>query len=214
MNITLIAPPAAGKGTISKQICEKYNIPHISAGDLLRNTNDKEIKEKLNNGEFISDDIIAHLLFNRLKEKDTKEGYVLDGFPRNINQAKTYDTYLEEKGKTQIVFVIDLPKEEAKKRIIGRKICPSCGAVYNDLFDNLKPKEKNICDKCHHNLIKRDDDNEETYEKRYQTYLKETYPLVKHYEDKSLAYHIKSEDDTSDTLKQIENIIGGLNGIN
>lgn len=214
MYITFIAPPAAGKGTFSKKVSAKYGIPHISTGDLLRNSDDKNIKQKLNNGEFITDEIITNLLFKRLNEEDAKKGYVLDGFPRNLQQAKTYDTYLENQGKKQIVFVIDLPKEKAAKRIIGRKICPNCGAVYNDMFDNLKPKQKDICDKCQNHLIHRDDDNEKTFEKRYQTYLKETYPLVKYYEKKSLAHHIKSLDDASETWREIENIIGGLNGIN
>ena len=212
MNITLIAPPAAGKGTISKIICEKYNIPHISAGDLLRNTNDENIKQKLNNGEFISDDIITDLLFKRLENEDTKQGYVLDGFPRNINQAKIYDSYLHNIGKKQIVFVIDLPKKEAAKRIIGRKICPKCGAVYNDMFASLRPKQKDVCDNCNSNLIHRNDDNEEIFNKRYQTYLNETYPLVKHYEN--IAHHIKSMEETADTFEQIKTIIGGLHDNN
>ena len=214
MYVTFIAPPAAGKGTFSKMISEKYKIPHISTGDLLRNADDENIKQKLSDGEFISDEIITNLLLKRLKEKDTKKGYVLDGFPRNLNQAKTYDAYLEKESKKQKVFVIDLKKEDAAKRIIGRKVCPNCGAVYNDMFDNLKPKQKDVCDKCQNALIKRDDDKEETFEKRYQTYLKETYPLVKHYEDKSLVYHIKPKENTSETWKQIESILGGLNGNN
>ena len=214
MYITFIAPPAAGKGTFSKMVSAKYNIPHISTGDLLRNTNDENIKKKLSDGQFISDEIITELLFNRLNENDVKKGYVLDGFPRNLSQAKIYDTYLENQGKKQIVIILDLPKELAAKRIIGRKTCPQCGAVYNDMFDNLKPKQNDICDKCQNHLIHRTDDNKETFEKRYQTYLKETYPLVKHYEEKSLAYHVKADTEANETFKEIESFIGVLNGIN
>ncbi len=214
MYITFIAPPAAGKGTFSKMISKKYGIPHISTGDFLRNTNDENIKQKLTNGEFINDEIITNLLFDRLNENDSKEGYVLDGFPRNLNQAKIYDTYLENKGKKQIVLILDLPKEIAAKRIIGRKTCPNCGAVYNDMFDNLKPTQKDICDKCQNHLVHRTDDNEETFEKRYQTYLEETYPLVKHYENKKNAHHIKADDEANKIFKEIEKIIGGLNGDN
>ena len=211
MNITFIAPPAAGKGTLSIKVSQKWNIPHISTGDLLRNVEDENIKQKLSEGKFISDDIVISLLEKRIKKSDAKNGYILDGFPRNLNQAKMYESLLQKLNLNEgIVIILDLDKEKAAKRIIHRKICPNCGAVYNDMFESTKPKEKDICDNCQNKLIKRSDDNIETFEERYQTYLKETYPLVEYYENKEIAYHVKCMDDLNDTFKEVERIIGGL----
>lgn len=211
MNITFIAPPAAGKGTQALKVSKKYGIPHISTGDLLRNINDNDLKAKLSEGKFISDDIVCNLLKERLLKSDCDNGYILDGFPRNLKQAKMYESLLESLNKDKgIVLILDLDKEEAAKRIIGRKTCPKCGAVFNDLFESTKSKVEGICDNCGGKLVSRDDDNMETFEKRYQAYLEETYPLIKYYEDKGLAYHVQSMDSTLDTFSQIEKIIGGL----
>lgn len=211
MNITFIAPPAAGKGTLGLKVSKKYGIPHISTGDLLRNSHDENVMKLLSEGKFVSDDMICDLLKKRLAMSDCDKGFVLDGFPRNLNQAYMYESLLKDLSKDKgIVIVLDLDKELAAKRIIGRKICPNCGAVYNILFDSTKPKVEDICDNCHGNLISRADDNMETFEKRYQTYLNETYPLIQFYEDKGLAHHIKCMDSIDETFSQIERIIGGL----
>ena len=149
MNIVFIAPPAAGKGTLGLRISQKWGIPHISTGDLLRNIEDKKLKQKLSQGKFIDDDTVCLLLEKRLLQKDCNKGYVLDGFPRNLNQAKMYDLLLKKVGNNRcIVIILDLEKEIAAKRIIGRKVCPNCKAVYNDLFTNTKPIEENVCDIC------------------------------------------------------------------
>jgi len=170
MIITFIAPPAAGKGTLSIKVSQKWNIPHISTGDLLRNVEDENVKQKLSEGKFISDNIVISLLEKRIKESDAKNGYILDGFPRNLNQAKMYETLLQKLNLNQgIVIILDLDKEMAAKRITHRKVCPNCGAIYNDMFESTKPKVKNICDNCQNNLIKRSDDNMKTFEDRYQT---------------------------------------------
>lgn len=209
MNLIFIAPPSAGKGTQALKVSEKWGIPHISTGDLLRNSDDNKIKKRINEGKFVSDEVVFDLLTKRLMEKDCDKGYVLDGFPRNIKQAKMYDEQLIHKNKT-IVFILDLDKEISSKRMIGRLTCFNCGASYNDLFDDSKPKVEGICDKCGSKLTRREDDNIETFEKRYQTYLKETVPLIKYYEDKGLAYHVDSSVDADYTFSQIEKIIGGL----
>ena len=209
MNIIFIAPPAAGKGTQALKVSEKWGIPHISTGDLLRSSDDNKIKERINEGKFVSDELVFDLLTKRLMEKDCEKGYVLDGFPRNLKQAKMYDEQLIHKNKT-IVFILDLDKEISSKRMIGRLTCLNCGASYNDLFLDSKPKVEGICDKCGNKLTRREDDNIATFEKRYQTYLKETAPLIKYYEDKGLAYHVDSSVDADYTFSQIEKIIGGL----
>ena len=141
MNIILIAPPAAGKGTESEKLIKDYSLTHISTGDLLRkeiNSNTpiaKEINDCIAKGELVSDDIILKLIENRILEDDCKNGYILDGFPRTITQAKKYDEMLEKnKLDAGFVFVIDIEKELAKSRIVGRRSCPECGRVYNVSF--------------------------------------------------------------------------------
>ena len=208
MNITFIAPPASGKGTQSQKISKKYHLEHISTGDLLRNVTDPNIKEKIDNGQFVSDEIISKLLKQKLIEIGPK-GYVLDGFPRNINQAKLYEKMLKELNiKLGIVIVLDIDKIIALKRITGRRICPKCGSVFNNLFADTKAKTEGVCDNCGHNLVSRADDNEETFEKRYQIYQKETAPLIDYFKDN--VYHADSSINADYTFKQIESIIGGV----
>ncbi len=208
MNITLIAPPAAGKGTQAKKISKKYRLEHISTGDLLRKVTDPKIKETIDKGQFVSDEVISNLLKQKLIEIGSK-GYVLDGFPRNINQAKLYEEMLKELNlKLGIVIVLDIDKEIALKRITGRRICPKCGAVFNNLFEDTKTKIENVCDNCGHTLTTRDDDNEETFNKRYQIYMKQTAPLIDYFKD--YIYHVDSSINTDYTFKQIEQIIGDV----
>ena len=209
MNIIFIAPPAAGKGTQAKKISKYYNIPHISMGDLLRTIEDEEIKNKLSKGEFVDDKTVIDLLKKRILNKDCEKGYILDGFPRTLNQAALYDGLLrilnKEKG---IVIVLDVDKEIAKKRILGRKICNNCGFVFNDLLEESKPKIKDVCDNCGNALISRPDDNEETFEHRFQTYIKQTEPLIEHYNKKGIIYRIDSNKNAENTFNQIKEILG------
>ncbi len=188
-NIILIAPPAAGKGTVSKMICDKYNIPHISAGDLLRDEISKEtkigiqIKDIIARGELVTSDIITKLLKKRLAQKDTKKGYILDGYPRNIEQAKGYDQLLQETSENIVkVIFLDISKDEAIRRITSRIVCSKCGSSYNLSTPELSPVREGICDRCGSDLNVRTDDNEETFLKRFDTYLKETAPLIDYYE--------------------------------
>lgn len=213
-SIIFIAPPASGKGTFSSIICRKYNMPHISTGDLLRSAstvNDEKgiyIKEQMKKGAFIKDDILFDLIKERISRSDCNDGYILDGFPRNMEQAKVYDQILASLNKDLgCVIVLDIPKEIAKERIVGRVSCPKCGRAYNTIFDNMKPKVNNICDDCHSVLVKRDDDNAETYEVRYQTYLDKTEPLIEFYKNKGILYTIDTTIGTEETLKKIEEII-------
>ncbi len=213
-NIIFIAPPAAGKGTQSKLLNEKYNIPHISTGDLLREEISKgtdlgnKIAETMNTGSLISDDIVLGLLEKRLKDDDTNKGFILDGFPRNTNQAIILDELLEKLNKKiDYVIVLDLDREIAKKRIIGRLSCPKCGAIYNELFEELKPLNEGICNIDETQLIKRADDNETTFDKRYDTYIEQTSPLIDYYSNKGLIYNIDSSISKEYTFKQIEDIL-------
>ena len=214
MNIILLASPAAGKGTEAQILTKEYSIPQISTGDLLRGATEKgdalsnEIKSIMEQGKLVSDEIIIELIKNRINEDDCKNGYILDGFPRTINQAEKYDEMLEEiNNKIDYVFAIDIDKSIASSRITGRRTCPNCNRIYNINSDKLKPKCENLCDDCNIELKHRKDDNAETYEKRYNSYLEETAPLINYYEKKNILYHINGNVDMGNTHKQIKDII-------
>ena len=214
-NIIFIAPPAAGKGTISSMICSKYNIPHISTGDLLRNEIanctkiGQEIKEGMKKGQFVTDELITKLLKKRLSNKDCKKSYVLDGYPRNIAQAEIYDNLLKElEFDDSIVVFLDIDKNIALNRIKSRMVCPKCGMSYNISTPDLSPVRDGLCDGCSSVLTIRTDDTEETYEDRYSTYLKETYPLVEHYQNKNNLVKIDVNNKTPDEIfNEIKKVI-------
>ena len=214
--IIFVAPPAAGKGTQAKFVCEKYGFEHISTGDLLRKAAHEEtlealyIEEKMESGELVDDSIIVELLMKRL-ENVKSSGFILDGFPRNICQAQMLDEIL--KNIKLYVFYIDADFNVVMKRFTGRRSCPKCGMVYNCLMDGFKPKKENICDKCGSTLIIRDDDNEETFMKRYEIYSNETEPLVSYYKDKNVLHHINGNLSVEEIQKQIAKVLeGDING--
>lgn len=211
MNIILIAPPAAGKGTQAKLLSSKYHIPHISTGDLLRAATGELgdiVKKTMESGMLVSDDLVLKLLEERITKEDCQNGYILDGFPRNVSQAESYMNLLEKLNKPLgYVIYLDASKEITQKRIVGRLSCPTCGAVYNDQIDESKPKKFGTCDKCNGPLSKRSDDNLETFEKRYQTFMNETYPLVNYFRSKGKLFTIGSGISKERTLNEIEKII-------
>lgn len=190
-NLILIAPPGAGKGTQAKMLCEKFNLVHISVGDLLRNQNDESLKEKMKKGILIDDNTILNLMKKRLKEDDITNGFILDGFPRNLNQAKALDGITSD---INAVIYLEVPKEELLNRIMGRVICTKCGHVYNNLIEKLKPINNDICDICNSKLEKRIDDTVDIFLNRYDTYIKETQPVLEFYKDKGNLYKITSLD--------------------
>ncbi len=209
-SIILIAPPAAGKGTQSDMLVDKYGFAHISTGDMLREVAkvDETIKLKLENGEFISDDIVFGLLRNRLLSDDCKKGFILDGFPRNVNQAVEYEQLIKELNiDSNIVIFLDVNKDIACKRIGGRISCPKCHRVYNEMISESMPKISGICDDCGVSLIKRSDDNVSTFGKRYDEYLKNTSPLISFYEEKGILHRVDSSMDKVCVFKVIEDII-------
>ena len=210
MNITFISAPAAGKGLISSMLNEKYGFPHVSIGDLLRSVDDENVRKQLENGEFVDNNLIAKLLKERLYRPDCKEGFILDGFPRNMSQISIYEDICEHvNDKKNIIIVLDIPREIGEKRITGRRVCLNCGYVFNEYFD--KPKVSGICDHCGHELIHRSDDNIDTYDRRYDTYLKETKQVIDYFETKGNVYHVDGSKSSDDTFSDIEKIIGGYN---
>ena len=163
-SIIFIAPPAAGKGTMAGMVSSKYNIPHISTGDILRaaaveNTErGQEIAALIADGKFVSDEIMIELITERLNRSDCDNGYILDGFPRNITQAHQYEEILKSIDKELgFVIVIDIDKEVAKNRIAGRVSCSKCGSVYNENIEASQPKVHGICNKCGSSLTRRPD---------------------------------------------------------
>ena len=214
-NIIFIAAPAAGKGTISAKVCTEYNIPHISTGDLLRNeiaASSKigmEIKSAMARGEFVSDEVITKLLKKRLEAKDCKKGFILDGYPRNISQAKTYDNILKDLNYDEgLVVFLDIDKSLAMKRALSRVVCSKCGLSYNLINKEYAPLKEGICDNCGSSLKTRSDDNEESFINRFDTFMKETYPLLEYYEKKGNLLKIKVDNiTTEDIFNEIKKVI-------
>lgn len=220
-NIILIAPPAAGKGTLAEILNEKYKMVHISTGDLLREVAKREdalgsyIKDTLASGAFVKDEIIYQLLEERLSQADCENGYILDGFPRNMEQAKKYQEILNNiQKKLDYVIVIDVDKELLKQRITGRRICSECGAIYNIHIKETAPKEESTCDQCKGKLYQRSDDNLEAFAHRYQTYLDKTEALIDYYQKQGVLYHIEGNLGIEKMLEEVETIIIGKRGNN
>ena len=203
-NIIFIAPPAAGKGTQSTMLKEKFNYNHLSTGDMLREAiaSGSEfglmLKNIIDEGKLVSDDIMIDLIKEKLNNLEGKP-FILDGFPRTLNQAKSLDNMLD---KDYEVIYLDLSEEEAIDRILGRLTC-SCGKSYNLNVDNLKPKVEGICDGCGKELVKRNDDNVDSFKVRYKTFLDNTKPLMEYYEDKNKLHKINVNRNVEDIFKDI-----------
>lgn len=180
VKIIFIGPQGSGKGTQAKIISEELNIPHISTGDLFRNMEGKlkeEVDSIINQGQLVPDELTVKILKERISKSDCKDGFILDGYPRNLNQAKLLDSIT----KIDKVIEIDINDELAIERISSRLSCKKCGAVFNTITN--PPKKQNICDKCQTELYRRADDNPEAIRKRLETYHKETEPILKKYKN-------------------------------
>ena len=208
MKIIFIAPPAAGKGTQSNLLSNEFNIEHISTGDLLREeikSGNKELQSIIESGKLVNDELILSILAKKI---DSLDSYILDGFPRTINQAISLDELLKSKNeKIDYVIYLSVDKEIAKKRILGRVSCPKCGSVYNTMIEGMNSKVDMICDNCNSKLTKRIDDTEETLSTRYDTYIRETEPLIEYYKNKGVLYQIDSSRDTMTVYNDIKNIL-------
>ena len=186
MRIILLGPPGAGKGTQAAAIVDKYKIPHISTGDIFRqNIKEgtelgKKAKEYMDQGLLVPDELTVGLVTDRISQPDCGNGFMLDGFPRNVSQAVQLDAFLKNNGiALDKVINIEVDKEKLVARAVGRRICKSCGATYHIEFN--PSKEEGVCDICKGDLYQRADDNEETVSKRIQVYLDETKPLADYY---------------------------------
>ncbi|NLD10578.1 adenylate kinase [Aminicella lysinilytica] len=209
----LLGPPGAGKGTQAEKIVEKYNIPHISTGDIFRDNIKngtelgKKAQEYMNKGELVPDDLVIEIATDRLLKDDCKNGFLLDGFPRTVYQAEKLDAFLEAHGQ-ELDKVIDLEVGEdlLMIRLTGRRVCKACGASYHVV--NIPPKKEGICDKCGGELIQRPDDNAETAKNRIDVYNEQTRPLVDYYEKAGKLASIDGSTPLEQTFKDIVAALG------
>jgi len=186
MNVILMGPPGAGKGTQAKRIARKLNIPHISTGDMLREAVAAgtdlglKVKEIMDKGLLVPDDLMIELVRERLAREDTRNGFILDGFPRTVEQAMALDKMLDELEKEiDVALLVDADEEEIVERISSRRVCPECGRVYNLL--TLRPEVEGYCDNDGSKLIQRDDDRPQTVRARYRVYSDKTAPVIRYY---------------------------------
>jgi len=214
MNIVLMGPPGAGKGTQAKRIAHKYNIPHISTGDMLREAvaagNDLglKVKEIMEKGLLVPDTLMIGLVKERLSRGDAKNGFILDGFPRTVEQAEALDKMLGELDrKIDVVLLVNSSEEVVVNRISSRRVCPKCGKVYNLL--TIKPQIDGLCDVDGSELVQRDDDLPETVRSRYRVYVEKTAPVIDYYSNSEVFF---LDIDGSGNIDEVAGEIFGLLG--
>lgn len=216
MNIILLGPPGAGKGTQAKKIVEKYQIPHISTGDILREAvaSETELGKKavefMNHGELVPDEIVIGIVAERISKEDCLNGFLLDGFPRTIAQAQALQEELVENGwNVDYVLNIEVDEEELIQRLTGRRSCPACGSVYHLVFN--PPGQLDICDNCGEELVQRKDDTFETVKKRLDVYTEQTAALIDYYDQMGLLVNIEGNKQPKDVFNELNRIIGDGN---
>lgn len=212
MNIVFLGPPGAGKGTQAKILVEKYGIPQISTGDMLREHVGKgtelglKAKEYMEKGQLVPDEIILGMVKERLSQPDAQKGFILDGFPRTVAQAEALDKMLEEMGrKLDVALALIVPDEELVLRLTGRRTCKNCGMMYHIKFK--PPKIEGKCDACGGELYQRPDDNEETVRNRLKVYHESTAPLIEYYKNKGILAEIDGSKSIEEITQQIINIL-------
>ena len=218
MNIVWIAPPAAGKGTYSSLLKEKYGFNHISIGELLREEASKntalglEIKKTIDQGKMVDDTLVKELIENKLKTLDLNKPFMLDGYPRKLNQALDYEDILNRLGlSVDKVIFINIDKKTGLERALGRLNCSNCKMNYNTLT-GYAPKKEGVCDNCGSPLIKRADDNKASYENRYDVYMNETMDVIEKYRKEGKLITIDGTKSREESIKEIENLLGVRNG--
>ncbi len=214
MNLILLGGPGAGKGTQAKKLIDKFKIPQISTGDILRaavkegTEMGRKAKEFMDAGKLVPDEVVIGIIKDRLKESDAQQGFILDGFPRTVPQAEALDKVLADMGKKiDHVVSIDVDEEALVERLTGRRTCKNaaCGQMFHVKFN--PPKKASVCDKCGGELYQRDDDNEATVRSRLATYNQATKPLIDYYSKKGMVRPIKGEGSIDDIFNKIVGIL-------
>ena len=215
MNLVLMGLPGAGKGTQAEKIVEKYNIPHISTGDMFRAAIKDgtelglQAKSFMDKGEIVPDEVTIGIVKERLAKDDCRQGFLLDGFPRTVAQAEALDSMLADLERPiDYVINVDVDKEILMERLTGRRICKECGATYHLVFN--PPTKEGVCDRCGGELYQRADDNAETVQNRLDVNLAQTKPLLSFYEDKGTLRNINGQQEISVVFQDVEKLLGGL----
>ncbi|MFN4199659.1 MAG: adenylate kinase [Fervidobacterium gondwanense] len=215
MNLIFLGPPGAGKGTYAKRVVEKYSIPHISTGDIFREAIakgtelGKKVQDIVNSGNLVPDELTYALVEERLKQPDCENGFILDGYPRTLNQAQALDNMLTRMGRVltgALYFEVD--EETVVQRISTRRVCSKCGKVYNLI--TLPSKVEGICDDCGGQLIQRDDDKEDVVRGRFRVYIEKTSPLIEYYRNQNKLFTLDGRKSVEEVMKMLFNILGGL----
>ena len=213
MKIIMLGAPGAGKGTQAKMIAEKFNIPHISTGDIFRaNIKEgtelgKKAKAYMDEGKLVPDELTCDLVVDRIAQDDAANGYVLDGFPRTIPQAEALTNALNARGeKLDFAIDVEVPDENIVRRMSGRRACLKCGATYH--IEHIPPKKEGICDTCGSELVQRDDDKPEVVADRLKVYHEQTQPLIDYYSKEGILKEVDGTVDLKDVFDAIVGILG------
>ncbi|PLT35316.1 adenylate kinase [Bacillus sp. V5-8f] len=215
MNLVLMGLPGAGKGTQAERIVEKYDIPHISTGDMFRAAIKDgtelglQAKSFMDKGELVPDEVTIGIVRERLSKEDCKKGFLLDGFPRTVAQAEALENILADLDRRiNYVINIQVDKDILMERLTGRRICKNCGATYHLVFN--PPANEGKCVRCGGELYQRADDNEETVQNRLDVNLKQTQPLLDFYQDKGYLRNIDGQQDINKVFEDVNALLGGL----
>lgn len=214
MNLILLGPPGAGKGTQAQRIVERYHIAQISTGDILRTAVKegtplgKQAKAFMDKGQLVPDEVVIGIIDQRLRGSDCQAGFILDGFPRTIPQAEALQVILDKIGKSvDHVIDIEVDPEELVRRLTGRRTCKNCGSMFHILFH--PPKKEGLCDRCGGSLYQREDDREETIRTRLKEYEKQTTPLLQYYRDKKVLRSIPGMGGQNQIFERIVHVLDG-----
>ncbi len=212
MRLILLGPPGAGKGTQANMLSERFGLIHISSGDILRDNVKKGTKvglaaqDFMKKGELVPDEVVIEMILERIKAIKDKSGFILDGFPRTLNQAKELDYALQEIDQSiDIVLYLKTSLNVILKRLTGRRICKVCGANYHII--NMPPKKEGLCDKCRGALYQREDDKEETISKRLEVYNKQTEGLIEYYNEKGVLKNVSGDLEAQKTFLLLVDIL-------
>ncbi len=198
MHIILLGPPGAGKGTQAERLAEAYGVPHISTGDMFRRAVQegtplgRRAKEYMDRGELVPDEVVNGIVRDRMAAEDCRRGFILDGFPRTLNQANALTATMEELGlQLDAVVALEVPEDSLVARLSGRRVCTACGSTYHVLFN--PPQAEGRCDECGGELVQRDDDREETVRERLRVYARQTEPLLTYYGQRGLLKKVDGD---------------------
>lgn len=214
MNLILLGAPGSGKGTQASLLSEKFKVPHISTGDIFRAAISagtdlgKKAQGYMNKGELVPDEIVIGIIKDRLKERDTEKGFLLDGFPRTVVQAQALDVELVNLNKKiDAVIDIEVAEDEIVRRLTGRRVCEDCQEVYHTIFE--PPENENFCDMCGGRLIQRPDDQSDTVKNRLKVYKDQTAPLIEYYREKDILRSVNGQQEVEYVFSDIVRVIKG-----